>query len=101
MAQAKPCGRGGRRPGWLPGQGRLGCTAPSLSHHPGVHCRGISHLARARLDLLRLLARADLRGADLRLQLCELVVDLGRRRELRELTVELRAVVAEVLERAG
>src|SRR6476620_11583507 len=45
MAQAKACGRAGRRPGWLPGQGRRGRTAPRRSHHPDVHCRGISHLA--------------------------------------------------------
>src|SRR5438045_1188672 len=37
MAQAKPCGRAGRRPGWTPGQGRRGRTAPRLSHHPDVH----------------------------------------------------------------
>src|SRR5947199_4048985 len=43
MAQAKTCGRAGRWPGWVPGQGRRGRTAPRLSHHPGVHCRGISH----------------------------------------------------------
>jgi len=46
MAQAKPCGRAGRRAGWLPGQGRPGRTAPCMSHHPGVPCHGISHLHR-------------------------------------------------------
>src|SRR5205823_13993736 len=50
-------------------------------------------LALARLDLLRRLARADLG-----LQLRQLVVDLARRGDLRELAVELRAVVGEVLE---
>jgi len=30
MAQAKTCGRAGRRPGWVPGQGRRGRTAPRL-----------------------------------------------------------------------
>jgi len=30
MAQAKTCGRAGRRPGWWPGQGRRGRTAPRL-----------------------------------------------------------------------
>src|SRR5205085_8854609 len=50
-------------------------------------------LALARLDLLRRLA-----GSDLGLQLRELVVDLARRGDLRELAVELRAVVGEVLE---
>jgi len=30
MAQAKSCGRAGRRPGRLPGQGRTGRTAPRL-----------------------------------------------------------------------
>src|SRR6266704_6228242 len=45
MAQAKTCGRAGRRPGRWPGQGRGGRTRPHLSHHPGVHCRGTSHPA--------------------------------------------------------
>src|SRR6266576_3469862 len=44
MAQAKTCGRARRRPGRWPGQGWCGCTAPCLSHHPGVHCWGINHL---------------------------------------------------------
>src|SRR5712672_1539956 len=47
MAQAKTCGRARRRPGRWPGQGWRGCTAPRLSHHPGVHRCGISHLCPA------------------------------------------------------
>src|SRR5436305_8705252 len=58
MARAKPCGRAGRRPGWTPGQGRRGRTAPRLSHHPGVPCRGISHLETAE-ELEELLRRRE------------------------------------------
>ena len=43
---------------------------------------------------------SGLARADLRLELRELVVDLARRGDLRELAVELRAVVGDVLERA-
>src|SRR5436305_9004662 len=55
----------------------------------------LRRLAFARFDLLRLVA-----GADLGLQLRQLLVDLVRLRDLRQLAVELRAVVGEILERA-
>src|SRR4051794_16944123 len=51
---------------------------------------------RARLDLLR-----GVGGTDFGLQLRQLVVDLGARRDLRELAVDVIAPVAERVERPG
>src|SRR5882762_9914476 len=75
MAQAKTCGRAGRSPGWLPERGRRGRTAPRLSHHPGVHCRGISRLRRLGLFFFAVLD-GEVLGRDLLEEVLELR-DLG------------------------